>query len=156
MINLGKFCPQRIGGVEEHSTLTTDMLNIAARSVDTSSSIERLRVSATLVSSGQADVTILAPPGAPAVPHNPGVLSVADHLHHVVQVHVLRVVATIEDSTCVTMPLGSINVDSKGSDLGKVGQHCVLVIWGQGVISCKSYSWGSCLHVESTIPSLCG
>ena len=61
-----------------------------------------------------------------------------------------------------------------------------LVIWGQCVISCKSYSWGSCLqaesawitkndkggeneivkecprkrknnlHVESTIPSLCG
>ena len=24
------------------------------------------------------------------------------------------------------MPLGSINVDSKRSDLGKVGQHCVL------------------------------
>ena len=126
------------------------------------------------------------------------------------------------------MPLGSINIDSKGSDLGKVGQHCVLdvsnclviskgvsintflsqryakdkflvtshygkyiiirwanlvsktsfhkltllkkklgakakvlpqvipitiwsnlVIWGQGVISCKSYSWGSCLQAES-------
>ena len=28
--------------------------------------------------------------------------------------------------TCVTMPLGSINVDSKGSDLSKVGQYCVL------------------------------
>ena len=24
-----------------------------------------------------------------------------------------------------------------------------LVIWGQGVISCKSYSWGSCLQAES-------
>ena len=43
----------------------------------------------------------LLPPSAPAVPHNPGVLSVADHLHHVVQVHVLRVVATIKDSTLV-------------------------------------------------------
>ena len=37
--------------------------------------------------------------------------------------------------TCVTMPLGSINVDSKGSDLGKVGQHCVLDVSNCLVIS---------------------
>ena len=32
MLNLGKFCPQWIGGVEEHSTLTTDMLNLEKKS----------------------------------------------------------------------------------------------------------------------------
>ena len=79
--------PEREGDVEEDPALSADVLHVIAGASGAGSPVHRGGVSPALGSrvSPQSDVAVLAPPGAPGVPHDPvisqaGVSSVPDQL----------------------------------------------------------------------------
>ena len=79
--------PEREGDVEEDPALSADVLHVIAGAAGAGSPVHRGGVSPALGSgvSPQSDVAVLAPPGAPGVPHDPvisqaGVSSVPDQL----------------------------------------------------------------------------
>merc|ERR1719266_2850959 len=95
--------PERIGHVEENTALTTDVLLVRAGASGGGSPALGLGVSP------QPDVTVLAPSGAPGVPHDPvisqaGVSAVSDQLDGVVQGNVGVVAAAVVDAATVTSP----------------------------------------------------
>merc|ERR1719215_167965 len=101
---------QRVGDIIENSTLSTDMLFIIARTTNTSSTIHRSRVGSTLSSglSLQTDVSILSPPGSPAVSDNPVVTlswisTITNHLNSMIQTDVIREAASLSLQTDVSI-----------------------------------------------------
>merc|ERR1719361_3306164 len=82
--------------------------------------------------SQQPDVALLAPGGAPAVPHNPVVRSflraVADQLDAVVELDVVLVVAASEDPTVVILEGAGSHRYSERTNSGDVVHDGILVV----------------------------
>ena len=74
---------ERVGGLEEHATHATDVEDVIARAALTD--VARgggVRPTARAGLSQQSDEAVLAPGGAPAVPHNPEVSAVLGAISH--------------------------------------------------------------------------
>ena len=115
--------PERVGGLEEHAAHPTDVEDVIAGAALTD--VARgggVRPTARAGLSQQSDEAVLAPGGAPAVPHEPEVRpvlrAVADQLDSVVQPDVLLVVAASEDPAVVILEGAGSHRYSEGTNLG--------------------------------------
>merc|ERR1719510_204192 len=150
---------QRVGHVEEHSTLTTDMLSVRPRAVNTGCSLHGGGVCATgqLGLPLEPDISVFAPDRPPAVPDQPEVSmvrvrAVADQLDGVVQRDVVLVVAATEDSTAVELPPAGVRRDGQRALSGQVGHGSQLIIGRESVVARDGDDRSSPLYIVFTPP----
>merc|ERR1719209_2586804 len=152
-----------VGHIKEDATLSAHMLLVIARSSNTGGPVHGCRVCAALCSglSLEPDVATLAPARSPAVPHNPEVTlclvsAVTNQLDCMVQGNVVVKATPSVDASSISSPATGVHSHGKGSVLGKVGHHGILVIGGQGVVASNPNNWSSVHKVIHTVASLCG